>query len=102
MAAENDVHMSTEKADPPRPHHFIEEPLGKKLVSDVPGIGPVLRKELEAKEIDQACMLVGQFLWCKRDENEFKEWLKKQCPANKKQQNDCVAAIKGWCEQHAN
>ena len=80
---------------------FVGGPLGNKSVREVPGIGDRLAAELERKGIDLACMLVGQFLYLKRNEEKFKQWLIEQCPANEKQKTDCFRAIKQWCEQHA-
>ena len=81
---------------------FISGPLGNKSVSAVPGIGDKLAAALKRKGIDLACVLVGQFLYLRRNEEKFKEWLIENCPANDKQQNDCCAAVKEWCQQHAN
>ncbi|TPP61507.1 Barrier-to-autointegration factor B [Fasciola gigantica] len=64
---------------------FVTEPIGEKLVTDLPGIGEKLGERLEAKGFEKAYTVLGQFLLLRRDEELFKEWLKEACGANAKQ-----------------
>lgn len=76
---------------------FVTEPIGEKLVTDLPGIGEKLGERLEAKGFEKAYTVLGQFLLLRRDEELFKEWLKEACGANAKQAGDCYTALRDWC-----
>ena len=51
-------------------------PWGKKPVTDLAGIGPVLGKRLESKGFDKASVVLGQFLLLKKNKDRFVVWLK--------------------------
>ena len=55
---------------------FVAEPMGKKPVSDLAGIGQVLGKRLESKGFDKASVVLGQFLLLKKNKDRFVVWLK--------------------------
>ncbi|KPP67047.1 barrier-to-autointegration factor-like [Scleropages formosus] len=76
---------------------FVAEPLGHKSVFVLPGIGKVLGERLVEKGFDKACMVLGQFLLLRKNQGLFCEWLKSTCGANRKQQEDCYAALLEWC-----
>ncbi|XP_018584319.1 barrier-to-autointegration factor isoform X2 [Scleropages formosus] len=76
---------------------FVAEPLGHKSVFVLPGIGKVLGERLVEKGFDKACMILGQFLLLRKNQALFCEWLKSTCGANRKQQEDCYAALLEWC-----
>ncbi|TGZ65963.1 hypothetical protein CRM22_005605 [Opisthorchis felineus] len=77
--------------------NFVTEPIGEKLVTELPGIGERLGERLEAKGFEKASVVLGQFLLLRRDEELFKDWLKEACGANAKQADDCFTALRDWC-----
>lgn len=78
--------------------NFVAEPMGEKPVTELAGIGEILGGRLKEAGFDRAYVVLGQFLLLKKDEELFTEWLKETCCANKKQQNDCFACLKEWCD----
>ncbi|XP_070183091.1 barrier-to-autointegration factor-like [Littorina saxatilis] len=80
---------------------FAAGPMGKKLVTDLAGIGPILGAKLRDKGFKYAYNVVGQYLVLNKNEEKFKDWLCKKCPADAGQQNDCFNCVKGWCDAHA-
>ncbi|KAA3671187.1 barrier-to-autointegration factor [Paragonimus westermani] len=77
--------------------NFVTEPIGDKLVTELPGIGLKLGERLQDKGFDKANVVLGQFLLLKCDEELFKDWLRDSCGANAKQSDDCYVALKEWC-----
>ncbi|KAM3920596.1 barrier-to-autointegration factor A-like [Leptodactylus fuscus] len=77
---------------------FVSEPMSKKSVKALPGIGDVRGGRLEDKGFDKAYVVLGQFLVLKKNEDLFKEWLKDICGANTKQSQDCYICLKEWCD----
>uniref|UniRef100_A0A8C9LS05 Barrier-to-autointegration factor n=1 Tax=Piliocolobus tephrosceles TaxID=591936 RepID=A0A8C9LS05_9PRIM len=55
---------------------FRAEPVGEKPVGSPAGMGEVPCKELEERGFDEACVVLGQFLVLRKDENLFPEWPK--------------------------
>jgi hypothetical protein len=72
--------------------------MGDKPVTELAGIGEVLGERLLKEGYDKAYVVLGQFLLLKKNEEDFKDWLKDICNANKKQADDCFMCLKGWCE----
>ena len=70
--------LSTPTTDTSSQKHrsFVAEPMGKKPVTDLAGIGPVLGKRLESKGFDKASVVLGQFLLLKKNKDRFVVWLK--------------------------
>ncbi|XP_046563136.1 barrier-to-autointegration factor A-like [Haliotis rubra] len=64
--------------------HFVSEPMGYKLVTELPGIGPALGHRLSEAGFPRAYVVLGQFLVLKKDEEHFVDWLKETCKANSK------------------
>jgi hypothetical protein len=79
---------------------FVSEPMGDKEVTAIAGIGPVLGERLSDKGFDKAYVLLGQFLVLKKDEENFREWLKETCGANSHQANNCYTCLKEWCNAY--
>ena len=79
---------------------FVAEPMGDKLVTDLPGIGPTLGQRLANDGFDKAYVVLGQFLVLKKNEELFLDWLKKTCNANSKQGGDCYRALSDWCNAY--
>ena len=64
--------------------HFVScilnfsSPLGKKLVTEFPGIGDAGERNLKKKGFEYASQIFGQFLVLEEDEGKFKDWFQ-QC-----------------------
>ena len=62
--------------------HFVScnlnfsSPLGKKLVTEFPGIGDVGEEKLKNERFKYAYQIFGQFLVLEEDEGNFKDWLR--------------------------
>ena len=96
--AKNDVIMKEVGSNTSQKHKdFVSEPMGEKDVTEVAGIGNVLGERLTEKGYDKAYVLLGQFLILKKDEENFKEWLKDACKANAHQAANCHDCLKEWC-----
>lgn len=78
--------------------NFVSEPMGDKEVKELAGIGEKLGERLMEKGFDKACVVLGQFLVLRKDEEMFTEWLKDTCNANSKQSGDCYNCLKDWCD----
>ncbi|CAL8282069.1 unnamed protein product [Arctogadus glacialis] len=77
---------------------FVSEPMGKKKVTALAGIGDVLGKRLEDKGFDKAYKVLGHFLMLGKDEGSFKCWLKDACGANSRQRDHCYRCLREWCD----
>ncbi|EDO38036.1 predicted protein [Nematostella vectensis] len=86
--------MTTKKHE-----NFVGEPMGRKAVDKVPGIGPEHKKELERKGIHYAHQLLGEYLVCNMDKGKFGDYIMR-IGANNKEKNGCFEAMKGWCDEH--
>ncbi|XP_039534805.1 barrier-to-autointegration factor [Pimephales promelas] len=75
---------------------FCSEPMGDKLVYEIPGIGSVLGGRLQNRGIMRARDVLGRFLVLNKDEWKFKNWLRDTCGANAKQQRDCYNCMREW------
>ncbi|XP_036886740.1 barrier-to-autointegration factor-like [Sturnira hondurensis] len=67
---------------------FVTEPMGEQPVENMAGIGEIIGKKLEKKGFDKACVVFGQFLVLKKDEDLFWKRLKDTCGINAKQSWD--------------
>nr|XP_055075476.1 barrier-to-autointegration factor-like [Misgurnus anguillicaudatus]XP_055075477.1 barrier-to-autointegration factor-like [Misgurnus anguillicaudatus]XP_055075478.1 barrier-to-autointegration factor-like [Misgurnus anguillicaudatus] len=79
---------------------FCSEPMGKKSVNTLPGIGPVLAERLKMIGIRTAKEVLGRFLVLRMDEWKFKSWLRDSCGANAKHQSDCYNCLKEWTDSY--
>lgn len=79
--------------------NFVAEPMSKKSVKELAGIGETLGKRLEDKGFDKASTVLGQFLILKKDEDKFKDWLKDTTNANNKQASDCYKCLNEWSDE---
>ena len=68
---------------------FVDEPIGNKLVSAVPGIGGAHKQTLNAINITKAYELLAVFLSKEMQEDSFKEWLKENLPNSNAVHRDC-------------
>ena len=80
--------------------NFVGKPMGNKDVTELAGIGPVLRANLSNKGYDKAYLVLGQFLVFYKNKELLKVWLHVTCGANAEQQQDCFECINQWCTQH--
>jgi hypothetical protein len=96
----NDVVMKQSSSTSQKHQDFVSEPMGEKDVTEVAGIGKVLGQRLIDKGFDKAYVLLGQFLVMKKDEENFKEWLKDACGANALQATNCFECLNEWCNSY--
>ncbi|KAJ7997584.1 hypothetical protein DPEC_G00230530, partial [Dallia pectoralis] len=80
--------------------NFVSEPMGKRSVRDVPGIGAAQGRRLEESSVARADQLLGQYLVNGRDQGQFKNYLKETAGANTKHQRDAYNGIKEWTENN--
>nr|XP_058894431.1 barrier-to-autointegration factor-like [Kogia breviceps] len=80
----------------PKHTDFMAEPMGEKPAGSLAGIGEVLGKKLEERGFDKACVVLGQFLVLKKDEDLFRGRLKDKCGANAEQSRDCFRCLREW------
>lgn len=78
---------------------FMSEPIGKKDVTKIPGIGSVIGENMGRKGITYAFEVFGMFLVLKQDEEKFCGWLM-EFAANSKQRSDCYNAMRGWSDNY--
>jgi hypothetical protein len=75
---------------------FIGEPMKNKLVTTVPGIGPVLGQSLTEADFETAKKLYGRYL---SDPDGFKDFIKSH-GGDGGQQQAAYNAMKEWDDQH--
>lgn len=90
----------TEMTTSQKHRRFCSEPMGDKLVYELPGIGPVLGGRLQNRGIIRARDVLGRFLVLNKDEWKFKNWLRDSCGANAKQQRECYNCLRAWTSNH--
>lgn len=78
--------------------NFVAEPMGEKPVTELAGIGKVMGEKLTNEGFDKAYVVLGQFLLLKKDEENFRQWLKDTIGANVKYSGDCYNCLKEWCD----
>ncbi|XP_029927170.1 barrier-to-autointegration factor-like [Myripristis murdjan] len=76
---------------------FVDEPMGNKAVTALPGIGDALGTKLQKQDFDKAYMVLGQYLVLKKNTEQFTEWLKKASGANSRQAAECTESLHEWC-----
>ncbi len=80
---------------------FIDEVMGDKDVTVLPGISEAHGDDLGIKGYDKAYMVFGQYLILRRDRKKFKKWLKDVCPEIEENDNEyCFNSLKSWEERH--
>lgn len=76
--------------------NFVAEPMCRKEVTQLPGVGQVLGQRLAEQGFPMAETMYGQFLAMRRDQCCSGDWLKQSCDANTKQQKDCYSSLTEW------
>ena len=79
---------------------FVLEPIGYKSVTQLPGIGAAAEQKLKDAGIEHVYVVLGQFLFLKKDEKTFKKWIQDIAGVNVKHQDDCFQCLNEWCNQH--
>ena len=79
---------------------FIGEPIGRKDVTKLPGIGRAYGDTLCQRGFNKAATLLGQFLVFECNEEMFKAWLHWICGANGRDQEYCYNGLSEWCGNH--
>ncbi|GFT62525.1 barrier-to-autointegration factor [Nephila pilipes] len=77
---------------------FVNSPIGDKGVDALPGISPILCKNLKANGYNKAWVLLGQFLLLKKRKVEFLIFMKDICGANKYQASVCYQCLLEWSD----
>ena len=77
--------------------NFVDEPMGNKGVTAVPGIGETIGRKMEARNIYSAKQIYGHFLLMNKD--EFKDFIQ-EFGANGGQQTSAYNAVRDWDTQH--
>ncbi|KAH8247946.1 hypothetical protein KR038_003914 [Drosophila bunnanda] len=77
---------------------FLNESIGDKEATDLPGINSVLGKRLSDAGFEKAYNLLGKFLVFKKDKEQFVAWMEKVCQANPEQASACYECLSNWCE----
>ncbi|XP_030604400.1 barrier-to-autointegration factor-like protein [Archocentrus centrarchus] len=80
--------------------NFVSEPMGDKPVTALPGIGPMLGRELQREGINKASGVLGHYLVQDRDPQRFGQWLKHSSGANSHQTSTCTRALKDWTDNN--
>lgn len=78
---------------------FMDEPIGSKPCTDIPGISVALGKRLSDLGFDKAYCVLGQFLLFKKDRELFEIWLHLEISANKRHSELCYECLNEWCNQ---
>ena len=74
---------------------FVDGPMKKKDVTEIPGIGEKIGENMKKKGINFAYEVFGKFLVLKKNKKDFCDWLE-QFVANAKHREDCYKAIDEW------
>ena len=56
--------------------NFVAEPMGEKEVTELAGIDNVLGMRLAAEGFEKAYVVLGQFLFLKKNKDHFVRWIK--------------------------
>ncbi|UJR13694.1 hypothetical protein I4U23_000706 [Adineta vaga] len=72
---------------------FTGEPLKDKDISEIPGLGPKLAKNLEENGIKKAYELLGIYLTLLKNKDYFELWIRDNAGANRHQAKQCADAI---------
>ena len=80
---------------------FINEPMGDKAVTKLAGIGGTLGARMSSKGHDKAYVVLGQFLVCNKDEEDFVKWMVSTFRARKKSAVDCYQCLSDYFDQFA-
>jgi hypothetical protein len=78
---------------------FVSEPIGRKPVDHLPGIGKALSKRLIDKNFTMVLHVVGKFLVLGMHKENFCAWLKDEIGANNLQCNMCFESLEQWCKE---
>lgn len=78
---------------------FVDKPMGGKGVTEIPGIGQEIGRNMNDKEIDFAYEVFGKFLVVKKNKENFCEWLK-QFVANAEHREECYKAMEEWSKKY--
>ncbi|MEN2495360.1 MAG: Barrier-to-autointegration factor [Marteilia pararefringens] len=81
--------------------NFLSEPMGEKLITSVPGIGPKYGELLSKDGYDKAYVLLGQFLVLKKDKKSFYEnFLMEEYKMSKQHAEACYESFLAYADQH--
>ncbi|KAH8392136.1 hypothetical protein KR215_001733 [Drosophila sulfurigaster] len=72
------------------------EPMRNKLVTKLPGVGETLGARLSDAGYQKASQVYGQYLALDQNKEEFNNWMKRTCNANKSQSSECFKCLDEW------
>ncbi|XP_076106213.1 barrier-to-autointegration factor-like [Mytilus galloprovincialis] len=78
---------------------LVNEPIGLKLVTAFPGIGPITAVYFNNDNIYKASQILGYFLFMQRDAGKFMTWLSTY-GCNKGQQQAIYNAVEEYVQRH--
>ncbi|KAH8327809.1 hypothetical protein KR067_000543 [Drosophila pandora] len=76
---------------------FINEPMGQKDVTELPGIEDKVGLKLAEAGFDKASTVLGMFLLMKKNRDCFEDWLSDISQATPQQCHDCYDCLSQWC-----
>ena len=76
------------------------EPLKDKKLVDLGGIGKMHAMDLKKRGFNDAAAVVGQFMAYNRNDDKFKEFIKRKGNANNGEAANCLQGVKGWCKNN--
>jgi hypothetical protein len=76
---------------------FERQPLGEKTIDNVPGIDPLIEEEFNKFGFTKAYQLLGQYLLCNKNNEQFNNWLETTIPSmTPYNRHDCINALSEW------
>lgn len=80
-------------SDTQKRRNFLSEPMGRKPVTELPGVGKTIGGQLGNRGYDKASNVFGQYLVQGGDNRKFTNWMKNNTSANSKQAGDCAQTL---------
>ena len=90
--------MSSTEQQEEKHMKFVSEPMGDKEIGELSGVEGSIRDSLVQQGFDRGSLLLGKFLFFKKDELLFTQWLVGVAGADSEQAGRCFNCLKEWCE----
>ena len=72
---------------------FVSEPMGRKSLQDIAGIGNAYGGRLAERGFTNASQLYGQYLVLNRNEQQFRNWLTREGGVNQRHAGNAYACL---------